>query len=390
MDTIFDLSKIKSFIEEKRPKCIIITDTCFLMNEPKHLNWKTDLGDTLWILYSSVLVEVERKKRDRNNETAKKAKRLCDNLTELINNKGLIANGFQLENDQSYISIPTPSKALIEKALKDLPSMRNAYGDTDIELLLLTRHISSLTQDISVIMCTADEGLYRLLSSNGHNAILFAEGSTFPLKVKEKEWHYPTKTDWNAIADEIEKDLKASSVPIELTLVSKTMSEPKSGSSFILAEGSGLIHGKTVISFTWKAPFSKLLYQGGGDFEFDQVPGPTIDFGQQDNEFNPEIKEYLKNKLEDLVHPPHIGSYFENILIDPSSISKLWLKQHIKKEVLQSFGSVGDDELFASSCEILEGELGITEYSHIIYDLVLAHHNYWNVGDRLMLAWFYK
>ena len=59
MPEIFDLSKIKRLVEEKRPPAILIVDTNVLMNEPDFSKWETSIGKPIFVLPDTIMVELE-------------------------------------------------------------------------------------------------------------------------------------------------------------------------------------------------------------------------------------------------------------------------------------------------------------------------------------------
>jgi hypothetical protein len=390
MDNIFDLVKLKTLVDDKNPKCVIVIDTNIMMDNPDYSEWKTDFGDALWVISGVIADEIQKLKSCIDKETKRKADKARRSLSDLCQ-KGNLILGTSLGNGQSCISISNPSESILNKALKDYPGFRDVFGDADEKLYLLTKSIADLMLGIPVILCTADSGLFNKASTNGENAHLFSVADIFPLKLKKHEWVLREKTDWDAVLTKIEREIEETSVEIELTLVSKTLDESNPKSPFILAKGTGKVHGQKEIPFLWETPFSPITYivhESEVEWACDTYANPSIDFGEQNINFNPDIVKTIKDQIVETTYSPTFNG-IEVTLQDPSSITKQWLQQQLKEEALASLikSSETDAELFASAFAILNEECDDFTYSNIIDYLLDTHHRFWHFGETYCFSW---
>ena len=395
METIFDLRNLKRFAERSQFKAVIIVDTNIFMDHPEFKEWKTDIGETLWVVYELIGVEIHRLKNDqRDKEVKRKADKARGKLTELNltgKQKGsLIIDGFRLDNGQSFISVAKPAKSELAKISENYPEFVKSFGDDDLNFVWLTMYIYNLMQNIPVIFCSADKGLVDSALLKGINACLFSQADAFPLKIKGSPWVTPKKIDWDLEIQNIEKELQKTAIPVELTLVSRI--QDPDNSNQMLAEGTGVIRGSYDIHFEWEMPFSQIKYllsDGGVEWSWDitsdpalLVPDPVLNFSEQDTPPNPDIIDSIKDVIARSVYPSSFGDTVIT-LQDPVSTTKQWLQQHMDNEKLAKVveSSKDDEELFNTCLDILYEEHEFNEYRDLIVDLIDDHHRYWNLGQ---------
>ena len=124
MPNIFDLTKIKRLVEEKRPPAILIVDTNVLMNEPDFSKWETSIGKPIFVLSDTIIVELEYiKTKPEPREKAIKAIKNVNNLFQ----QGKITDGIVIEDVGSFISIPTPKADQINPELEQLEDIVKAF-----------------------------------------------------------------------------------------------------------------------------------------------------------------------------------------------------------------------------------------------------------------------
>jgi hypothetical protein len=263
---IFDLSKVKRFVDERHPKAIAIVDTNVIMNDPDFAKWDSGTNEVLFVLSSINLRELEHlKKRTKSNEKQDdliiKVIAAIRSFTELFN-RGEICRGIRLEQTGWFISVPMPDIKELEEALSELQPAAEAWGKSDIELFILARELGEEAK-VPVFFMTGDKNLCNFVKVEGMPAYLC---ESFPINIREFISDLALrKVDWEQILREIQSEAKDALAEVELTLTKKSVMTDTSNADeltvdaqFAIAEGVGTLTCKSVGSemFYWHLRFS--------------------------------------------------------------------------------------------------------------------------------------
>ena len=168
MQEIFNLSKIKKRVDSKHPPAIIVVDTNIIMNTPDFRQWKTTVSEPIFILSDVVLIELEhiRNRRKKEVESVKSADEAINRVSWLFH-QGDIIDGILITEVGWFISIPSPAEDAINEALRQLGSIVEGFGRGDSKFIILTRELSELMPDNTVVFYTGDINLYNVAQANG-------------------------------------------------------------------------------------------------------------------------------------------------------------------------------------------------------------------------------
>jgi hypothetical protein len=422
MSNIFELTRIRKLISNKHPSAVIVVDTNIVVKEPDFLRWETFLIEPLFILSDVIIVELEfLKNKPKSSEDAKKAIKSVNNLFR----EGKISEGIYKEGVGWFISVPSPKEDSLKVELSQFESLIQAYGKSDVKLLLLTRELNHAVPNIPIIFMTGEFNLFNIAEQNGLPSYQF-EG--FPISDLEKVTN-KTRTeivDWDKVLAEIQKTTEEKSVEVELKLLAKRcvprwlQGMNNIGNETIVAEGSGIIYDQEVgnISFSWALLFRSWRVSFGS-----RVPAiesnalseiettssePTIinehsgtvslDFQGRENEVPVRLRQSLAEKMNGCASPI---AYVEDMdtVHDPSSVmiallladymslmgekgqEKLTSEDMVKRfqEELKSFGSLVDFAMywFVGRDDSLERkDLPLSEF-------LIAIDHCWVLGDTL-------
>ena len=253
MPEIFDLSKIKKLVEEKRPPAILIVDTNVLMNEPDFSKWGTSIGKPIFVLSDMIIIELEYiKAKPEKREKAIKAIKSVNILFK----RGKIADGIFIEDVGYFISTPTPKADQLNPELAQLDDIVKAFKRSDTKFLLLTRECDQFIPNIPALFLTGEYNLFHIMQANGIPSYMF-EG--FPMsgieEIIKKSLIKPI--DWDKELADMQVTTKQNSIVVEATLISYG-SAPKwlGKGSLVIAEGYGVVYdGSKNRSFLWTIPF---------------------------------------------------------------------------------------------------------------------------------------
>jgi len=201
--------------------------------------------------------------------------------------------------------------------------------------------------------------------------------------------------DWDLVLDGIQHQIKT--VLAELTLISERRitkqifdKANQEEESIILAEGIGVIHGKTEIQFKWTVPFSQIYYKidhGWAEWAHDVPVSPILDFGDRINDVTESTAEFVSNLLDDIVFSPTFNDFEAPVTLqDPSSITKQLLTQHFDAEELANIvkqSQNNDERLFEIALRILLVRLGDSKFLEITDTLLRANHCQWKIGQTI-------
>ena len=273
MQEIFNLSKIKKLADSKHPPAIIVVDTNIIMDTPDFRQWKTMVSEPIFVLSDVVIIELEHIKgrRKQEVESVKSAEEAIKKFNWLLD-QGDITEGILLAEIGLFISIPSPAEDAINEALSKLGALVEAFKRSDSKFLILTRELSELMPDNTVVFYTRDFNLYNIAVTNGFPACRF-EG--FPMAGIERwiEKKKPELLDWDTVLTDMQQDTEDKSTVVEFTLISKELvrdMEPPmcrymdikeippmlEKLDYIVAKGYGCIHfSDDPIHFLWSLPY---------------------------------------------------------------------------------------------------------------------------------------
>ena len=268
MQEVFNLSKIKKLVDSEHPQAIIVVDTNIVIDVPDFRQWKTTVKEPIFVMPDIVIIELERlKRKNRKEEEPTKFDEAIKWLNWLLD-QGDITEGILIAEVGWFISISSSDEEAINSALSQLGAIVEVFHKNDSKFLILTRELSELMPDNTVVFYTKDYNLYNIAVTRGFPACRF-EG--FPMAGIERwiEKKKPEPLDWDTVLTDMQRDTKDKSIEIEFTLMSKklvrdilnpTYSEEMSQTleklDYIVAEGYGCIHtSDEQIQFLWRIPF---------------------------------------------------------------------------------------------------------------------------------------
>jgi hypothetical protein len=377
MPDAFELTKIKKLVKEKHIPALIIADTNTVIKEPNFMNWKTSIGEPLFILADVVILELEHlKKKPESREGALKA---VESLNALVR-RGEILEGIQVEGVGWFISVPTPSGDDLKTELNKLDSVVKAFGPSDTQLLLLAKELNQHISNSVTLLATGDRNLFNIVQLNGIPSYLLTR---FPLTgiedvVKRKSLKPSLQPiDWDSVLEDIRKTTQDRSIKVQLTLTAKRSlpnllvgpNEPENPKALLIAEGYGIMEGerlgKTV--FLWNLPFKQVAWE----LETEAAPCQSksepskqarpefktahVDFLETEQQIPLELVEALANKIAECASPV---AYIEDMptLQDPASVLETLLVFDYLIKQQDSDKGITDDVIDRLREEINESE----------------------------------
>ncbi|MBI4283772.1 MAG: hypothetical protein HY663_04810 [Chloroflexi bacterium] len=254
MAEIFDLSKIKRLVEEKRYPAILIVDTNVLMNEPDFSKWGISVGRAIFVLPEMLHIELEHLKT-KPEPTKEKAIKAITSVNNLFK-QGKITDGIAIEGIGSFISISTPKANQLDPELEQLGDIVKAFHRSDAKFLLLTRECNQFIPNIPTLFVTSEYNLFNIMEANGIPSHMF---ESFPISGIEEVIKDSLRKpiDWDKELADMQVATKQNSIVVEATLT-----DYKSAPNFldkcppIIAEGYGTVYdGNNPRSFLWTIPF---------------------------------------------------------------------------------------------------------------------------------------
>ncbi len=330
MPEIFDLSKIKRLVEEKRPPAILIVDTNVLMNEPDFSKWETSIGKPIYVLADTTMVELEYiKTKPEPREKAIKAIKSMNNLFQ----QGKITDGIVIEDVGSFISIPTPKADQLNPELEQLDDILKAFKRSDTKFLLLTRECNQLIPNIPTLFLTGEYNLFNIMEANGVPSYMF---ESFPMsgieEVIKKSLIKPI--DWDTVLADMQVTTTQNSIVVEATLTTYKSAPKWLGTeSLIIAEGYGTMYdGKKNRSFLWTIPFYARTFASSTkplEETTSDLPPIHLDFLGEDD-FGQDLFDAIADRLLNCTNP----SFEEGTpaLQNPQSIMEMLLFSEYSRE----------------------------------------------------------
>lgn len=412
MPEIFDLSKIKRLVEEKRPPAILIVDTNVLMNETDFSKWGTSIGKPIFVLSDMIMVELEYiKTKPEPREKAIKAIKSVNNLFK----QGKITEGIVIEHVGSFISVPAPKADQLNPELEQLDDIVKAFKRTDAKFLLLTRECNRFIPNIPTLFVTGEYNLFNIMEANGIPSYMF---ESFPMsgieEVIKKSLRKPI--DWDNVLADIQTTTKGKSVEVELTLTSKKcMPKWLQGvgeySQILLAEGYGIIHSRKddEVRFLWSLPFKEYSLQLASGVDEPKAPSTkplddylnkaNLDFLGYEQQISEQLIEALRQKIGDCTSPVAYIEDMPTVQGPLSVIQMLLLFDYLsKQEELRN--SVSSSALNKLQDEIREAEGLVNFWVEWILDdqendedkyivlgeLLNAISSCWSIGNTVKLT----
>ena len=255
MPEIFDLSKIKRLVEEKRPPAILIVDTNVLMNDPDFSKWGTSIGKPIFVLPDMIVIELEYMRTKPKPEPREKAIKAITSVNNLFK-QGKITDGIVIDGVGSFISIPTPKADQVNPELEQLGDIVKAFHRSDALFLLLTRECNQFIPNIPTLFVTSEYSLFNIMEANGIPSCMF---KSFPIsgieEIIKKSLRKPI--DWDKELADMQVTTKQNSIVVEATLTDyKSAPEFLDNCPPIIAEGYGRVYdGNKNRSFLWTLPF---------------------------------------------------------------------------------------------------------------------------------------
>ena len=415
MAEIFDLSKIKGLVEEKRPPVILIVDTNVLMNEPDFSKWGTSIGKPIFVLSDTIMIELEYIKiKPEPREKAIKAIKSINNLFR----QGKITEGIVIEDVGFFISIPHPKADQLNPELEQLDDIVKAFGRSDAEFLLLARECNQFIPNIPTLFVTGEYSLFNVMEPNEIPSYMF---ESFPMsgikEVIQKSLRKPI--DWDKELANIQTTTKGKSVEVELTLTAKTripkwLSQTSSNtehSSMVIAEGYGVIHGYGTddIRFLWTLPFKAYSLQLASGVDEpkasstksldDYLNKANLDFLGYEQQISEQLIEALTQKIGDCTSPV---AYIEDMptVQDPLSVIQMLLlfdyllkQEELRNSVLSSALNRLQDEIREAEGLvnfwvewILDDQENDEDKYIILGELINAINSCWSIGNTMKLT----
>lgn len=304
MSHVFDLSRLRNLINSRHPKAVVVVDTNVVIREPDFSKWVIPVGETLFILSDMIIRELEHlKKRPDSREKAISA---VNSLNGLLS-QGAISEGIKVEKVGWFISPPSPPTENARAALTQFQDIVNAFKESDTLLLILAIELIQMLPDMPVIFVTGDKNLFNIVETNSVPSCLF-EG--FPLEKFQMAVNKSLnqKLDWDRILGEIQETTVERSLPVEITLLGKTMlpnsvqdaTSSSKQTRRALAEGRGVVHRRTEsIPFLWSLYFTMYdLDSISEELVNSEKHTVSIDFLGSDAQIPDSIARDLKAKIQ--------------------------------------------------------------------------------------------
>ena len=419
MSNIFDFSKINKLISDVHASAVIIVDTNVLINEPDFLKWKTSLKNPVFVISILNIIELEYVKAKNKPQSSGNANRAVVSINNLLRT-GEISEGINVKGVGWFVSIPLPKEDAIREELSRLKSLVSAFGQTDIELLLLTSELNQTIGNVTSIFATGEYNLFNLLKAQGLPAYQF---ESFPMKGLSRLVSYYQErhlsVDWEGLLTDIQKEAHKKLIEVELTLTSKSIAPRwlaqliggKESRYILIAEGTGTIKIPTgELEFSWTLPFSqfRLLFLRNNKseaissepkpIESDRLGVVNLDFGEREHDVPEHIIRSLAEKFNQAANP---WSYLDGMYTvhDPISVTIFYLLFHYLQRNQQSALTLNDAvewlrkeiNQYNDLSEVEIKELVFydpeseEEYSSMYHLLLPAINNCWSIGETISI-----